>query len=301
MKKLLVLIIIFLIFNSCEKKSEKVDILVTIYPFKFILDEIVKDELKIDVLLPASVDPHTYELVPSDLIKMQNAQLFIYGDKDLDGWASKFDVKNKIQFSDYLPDCLKMDISESLFITNKQLHHHNHHHSHAHTGFDPHFWTDPVTVQGMVENIVLMLSEFFPDKKNTFIKNAKLFKTKLSEIDSTIILKTNLISNKNVFTSHPFYNYFFKRYKFNIVGFLEVSPGQALSPKEMKNIMKLVKENDVKAIFTNKQHSDKTTKILAESVGIKYFDLDPIGGTNELNNYFSILNYNLKIIEQALK
>jgi len=295
MKKFFVLITAFLIFNSCVKKSEKVDILVTIYPFKFILDEIVKDEIKIDVLLPASVDPHTYELIPSDLIKMQSAELFIYGDKDLDGWASKFDVKNKIQFSDYLPDSLRMDISESLFKHN----HHNHFHTHK--GFDPHFWTDPVTVYGMIENIVLMLSNYFPDKKDSFIQNATLFKNKLREIDSIIELKTNQIENKNIFSSHPFYNYFFNRYRFNIVGFLEVSPGQVLSPKEMKKIMKLVKENKVRAIFTNKQHSDRTTKILAESVGINYFDLDPIGGSNELNDYFSILNYNLAIIEQALK
>lgn len=294
MKKFLLLLLTLLFFNSCQKTNNKVDILVTIYPFKFIIDELVKDELAVDVLLPSSVDPHTYELVPSDLMKVQYVKLFIYGDKDLDGWAAKLESKNKIQLSDYVPDNLRLDISEPLFK-------HTHNHSHSHKGFDPHFWTDPVVIKEMIDNLVNLLTENFPDKKSTFIENAELFKLRLSELDSTISKKTVSISNRNIFSSHPFYNYFFHRYNFNVVGFLEISPGQNLSPKEMKQMMELVRENNVKAIFTNKQHNDRTTKILAESIGVKHYDLDPIGGTENIESYIKIIEYNLEIITNALK
>lgn len=301
-KKIFAVFIITLLFSSCGKRSNDVDILVTINPFKFIIEEITKDELKIDVLLPSSVDPHTYEMVPSDLIKVQNAELFIYGDKNLDGWAAKLEAKNKIQLSDLVPDSLRLDISEPLLNHTHTLNHNrNHTHNHSHKGFDPHFWTDPITVKGMIYNIVNLLVEHFPDKKNTFIENAKSFKERLVEVDSIISIRTQLIENKNIFSSHPFYNYFFHRYGFNVIGFLELSPGQVISPKEMKEMMDLVKKNNVKVIFTNRQHNDKTTKILAESVGVKYYDLDPIGDNDKLNDYFKILNYNLEIISKALK
>jgi len=295
MKKFLILFTLFILFGSCKKKEDEVDILVTIYPFKLIIDELSQQQLNIDVLLPQSVDPHTYELVPSDLIKAQQSELFIYCDKNLDGWAAKLEAKNKIQLSDYLPDSLKLTITDPI------LENPNHSHNHNHTHFDPHFWTDPVTVKAMIDNIVNLLIKHFPEKRIEFIENAEKFKDKLDELNSLVYQKTKLIENKNIFSSHPFYNYFFKRYEFKIVGFLEVSPGQVLSPKEMKEIMDLVKENNVKAIFTNKQHSDRTTKILAESLGIKYYDLDPMGGTDELYDYASIVNHNLKIIEHALK
>lgn len=292
MKKILFVLVAFTFFLSC-KKNDDVDIIVTIYPFKFILKEITKDELKIDVLLPSSVDPHTYEMVPSDLIKVQNAELFIYCDKNLDGWAAKLEAKNKIQLSDYLPDSLRLDISEP--IINNLSHNHNHY------GFDPHFWTDPITVRGMIDNIVSLLISHFPNKENVFSANAEQFKKKLTELDSIISEKTKSIENKNIFSSHPFYNYFFHRYGFNVIGFLEISPGQVLSPKEMKVMMDFVKQNSVKAIFTNKQDSDRTNKILAEAVGINHYDLDPIGGINNLNDYVSVINYNLEIITKALK
>lgn len=302
MKKLLFILVAVLVFTSCDKKSDEVDILVTIYPFKFILEEITKNELKIDVLLPASIDPHTYEMVPSDLIKVQKAELFIYGDKQLDGWAAKLETKNKIQLSDLLPDSLRLDISKPLLNhTHTHILNHNHTQTHSHEGFDPHFWTDPITVKGMIDNIISVLVEYFPDKKNKLTENAKLFKERLDEVDSIISIRTQLIENKNIFSSHPFYNYFFDRYGFNVIGFLELSPGQVISPKEMKEMIDLVKKNNVKAIFTNRQHNDKTTKILAESVGVKYYDLDPIGDNDKLNDYFKILNYNLEIISKALK
>lgn len=296
MKKFFLLILTLLILTSCQKTNTKVDIIVTIYPFKFIIDEIVKNQLEVDVLLPSSVDPHTYELVPSDLMKVQQADIFIYGDKDLDGWAAKIETENKIQFSDLVPDSLRLDISEPLF---HQTHHHSH--SHSHTGFDPHFWTDPMTVYQMIPNIVELLIKYYPEKKNVFLQNAELFKAKLLETDKSVRLQTEHIPNKNIFSSHPFYNYFFHRYNFNVIGFLEISPGQNLSPKEMKQMMELVNDNNVKAIFTNKQHNDRTTKILAESVGIKYYDLDPIGGTEELNSYLKIIAHNLEIIKNALR
>jgi zinc transport system substrate-binding protein len=294
MKKTLILLLTILLIVSCNKKSPDVDIIVTIFPFKFILDKIVANELNVDVLLPPSVDPHTYEMIPSDIIKVQKAKLFIYGDKNLDGWAAKLESENKIQLSEFVPDSLRLDISHSILELDKQS-------SHSHYGFDPHFWTDPITVKAMIDSIVSLLVKFFPDKRERFLSSAVSFKDELDKLNENLIDKTKHLANKNVFSSHPFYNYFFNRYNISIIGFLEISPGQAISPKEMKNIMELVKKNDVKAIFTNKQHSDKTTKVLAESIGIKHYDLDPIGGTDKITDYNSILYYNLEIIEKALK
>jgi zinc transport system substrate-binding protein len=294
------LIIFFFVFGlvSCQREYNKIDILVTIYPFKFILDEIVKDQLTIGVLLPSAVDPHTYELIPSDMIKVQHSKLFIFGDKDLDGWAAKIEVKNKIQLSDFLPDSLKLYIPEKVSISS---HHQQSGDDHNHYGFDPHYWTDPITLRGMIDNLANLLVEHFPEKKDLWIKNAEIFKNKLSDLDNSIRLNIANIKNKNIFSSHPFYNYFFKRYNFNIVGFLEISPGENLTPKEMKIMMDLIRKYNVEAIFTHRQHSDKTTKILAESLGMKYYDLDPIGGDGKLNSYDDIINYNLAIISSALK
>ena len=65
--------------------------------------------------------------------------------------------------------------------------------------------------------------------------------------------------------------------------------------------MELVKEENVKAIFTHKQHSDKPAKVLAEASGIKQYELDPIGGVTGEMTYKEIILHNLSIINDALK
>ena len=64
--------------------------------------------------------------------------------------------------------------------------------------------------------------------------------------------------------------------------------------------MELVKKQNVKAIFTNKQ-SDKPAKVLAESTGIHEYELDPIGGVKGRMMYEEIILHNLGIIKKALQ
>jgi prolipoprotein diacylglyceryl transferase len=301
MKNFLALIIVIFSLQSCDRKVEEFDILVTIYPFKFILEELSNKELKIGVLLPGTFDPHTYELAPSDMIKVEKSKLFIYGDKNLDGWAKNIKKNNTIQFSDLIPDSLKLIIKNQEYLIENYFEHNHNDETDYHIGFDPHFWTDPLTINGMLDNILKVLVKNFPDKEYIFKKNAKEFSKKLYNLHIEIEQKSKSLQNKNVFSSHPFYNYFFYRYNFNVVGFLEITPGQNISPKEMKKVMDLVRQKNVLAIFTNKQHSYKTTKILAETLGIKHFDLDPIGGSDELNKYDKIIRYNFNLIYKALK
>jgi ABC-type Zn uptake system ZnuABC Zn-binding protein ZnuA len=80
-----------------------------------------------------------------------------------------------------------------------------------------------------------------------------------------------------------------------------VAPGIQPTPKEIKNLIDLMKSENVKAIFTHKQHSDKPAKVLAESAGIKDYVLDPMGGVDGKMTYEEIILQNLSIIKEALK
>jgi zinc transport system substrate-binding protein len=120
-------------------------------------------------------------------------------------------------------------------------------------------------------------------------------------MDNLLRLETADIEHRNVFTAHPFYSYFFERYNFFVAGSIEIAPGYHSTPKDIKQLMDLVKKQNVKAIFTHKQHNDKPAKVLAESTRIKEFELDPIGGVPGMMTYEEIILHNLDIIKKALK
>ncbi len=296
--KFIFLIVSLLILKSCtDKNHNKENIVVTIYPFKAIIQEIVGNEVVVDVLLPGNADPHTYEMSPSDFNKIQNAKVFFYGAETLDGWAAKLDVENKIELLKVLPQDFLIQIesdTDHSFHKEEDSHHH-------HQGFDPHFWTDPITVNSMIDSLTKILSDYYPDKKDLFRKNSEKFSKELYELDKKIRETIEQIKHNKVFSAHPFYNYFFKRYELEILGSLEISPGQQITPKFLKTISEQIKQKNVKAIFINRQHISKPAKVLAESVGIKTIELDPIGGTTGNETYEQIISNNLKIIMNELK
>lgn len=299
MKSLKIIFLFFTLFilaNCSKEKSEGKNIAVTIFPFKAIIQEIVGSEITIDVLLPGGADPHTYEMSPSDYKKIQNAKVFFYGAETLDGWAAKLEVENKIELLKLVPENVLLQIE-----MNENHSAHQDKNSHHHYGVDPHFWTDPLIVNSLLDSLAIVLSHSFPEKKDLFRKNSEAFSKKLYELDKKIREEIKAIKHSKVFSAHPFYNYFFKRYGIEVVGSIEISPGQQITPKLLKNIADEIKRKDVKAIFINKQHISKPAKVLAESVGIKTVELDPMGGTTGVETYEQIILQNLKIIVNELK
>jgi zinc transport system substrate-binding protein len=285
-----VILFFFLLIFGCSHPENKKEIVTTIYPFKAILQEIVGNRFEIKSILPAGADPHTYEMLPSDYKSIQNAKIFFYGSMALDGWAANIHIKNKVELLNLVPKEYLIEIKV-----------HNQENEDEYLGIDPHFWTDPITVKAMLPNLVDELIKIDPDGEKKYKINEDNFSKKLSELDLKIKEEILNINNKNVFTGHPFYSYFFERYGFNVVGSLEVAPGIQPTPKEIKNLIDLMKSENVKAIFTHKQHSDKPAKVLAESAGIKDYVLDPMGGIDGKMTYEEIILQNLSIIKEALK
>lgn len=295
-----IIIISSLVLFGCAVEKQKSDIVTTIYPFKAIIQEIVGDKIEVKSILPAGADPHTYEMLPSDFKTIQNSAAFFYGAESLDGWAARINVDNKIEMLKLVPDDFLIEIKVH---NNSNDHTHNHKHSpdEESLGIDPHFWVDPLTVRAMLPALLNELTKIDPEGKEYFRNNTELFSAKLLEMDSLLRIETSDIKHRNVFTAHPFYSYFFERYNFFVAGSIEIAPGYHSTPKDIKQLIDLVKKQNVKAIFTHKQHSDKPAKVLAESTGINEFELDPIGGVTGRMTYEEIIFYNLYLIKKALQ
>ena len=293
--KLFALFLFFMMFG-CSRKEQTSEIVTTIYPFKAIIQELAGDRFSVKIILPAGADPHTYEMIPSDFQSIQNSRVFFYGAETLDGWAAKLNVQNKIELLSLVPKEYLIDIKIPHF------HHGEDHHNHTeHLGVDPHFWTDPNVVQAMIPNLLNELIKLDPQGESIFRSNAEKFVSNLIKLDKKIKNETDSLKFRNVFTAHPFYSYFFERYGLNVAGSLEIAPGSQPTPKDIKKLLDLVKQENVKAIFTHKQHSDKPAKVLAQSSGINEYEIDPIGGVNGRMSYAEIILFNLQIIKEALK
>jgi len=296
-----IILAILLIFSSGRSQTRYVT---TIHPFQEIMKSVVKNRGEVYRILPPGASPHTYELRPSDIRKVETAAALILGGKNLDEWAFKFQHPNRIELLNLIP----ADYLLHLEFESQDEHQHAKHekvvasqHHHHRGGIDPHFWTDPLAVKALLPPLVEKLCLIDKEGAETYKKNTAKFSTYLDSLFTVINKKLKPIQGKAVMLSHPFFRYFFNRFGIELVGIVEINPGKEPTPKDIKEMIGLVKDNKVRAIFTHPQLPDRAAQLVAEATGAKVYQLDPIGGVPGRQSYDELLLYNVQVLLEALR
>jgi len=279
-------IILLLVFFFQLILAAQPEYVTTIHPFKEILKRVVGERGKVICLLPPGSSPHTYRISPSEVKMIESADALFYGAINLDEWVTGYSNPNKIELLSLLP----VDSLLSIYtIKNENV------------GIDPHFWTDPLLVKLLLPQITAKLCSIDTDGCIIYEANAEAFSKDLDVLYNELNIIINDIDKRSVILSHPFFQYFFKRYKFKVTGIIEPIPGKEPTPKELKELIDIAIKNDVEAIFTHIQLHDYAANLLSESTGIKVYTLDPIGGVKGRESYKEILKYNTGMVMEAMR
>jgi len=260
--------------------------LTTIHPFQQILQEVVGTRGTVEAIVPPGASPHTYELRPSNMRSASAALALFYGAEDLDAWATHIPVAHRVELLALVPDSLKLELNAA--------------HAH-HSGIDPHFWPDPLVVKALLPGLVKQLSRVDPAGAEIYTKNAAIFAGKLDELQRQIAQQLAGVRGKTVMLSHPFFSYFFNRFKIRLSDEIEKIPGKEPTPRELKILIDAVHQNQIQAIFYHAQLPDRAARLVAESSRIPLVELDPLGGRPGRISYFELLRYNAQIVLEALK
>jgi zinc transport system substrate-binding protein len=212
------------------------------------------------------------------------------GSPKLDNWAYRFHHPSRIELIPLIP-------KENLLYLEVKFGKHKG----KTAGIDPHFWTDPLTVKMLIPELVKRLYQLDSNGCDIYEKNSQIFINQLDSLYQMIKEKLAVIENKSILLAHPFFQYYLKRFDFDLVGIIEIAEGTEPTPRELKEIIEIARDRKVKAIFTQKQHSDRAARIVAESTGTKVYELDPLGGVLDRKTYQEILLYNTQIILEALR
>ena len=148
MRKLSAYLLAALLLAACAPKQPAGEntFYVSILPLRSIVEEIVGDDFKIEVLVPPGASPETFEPTPRQFVELNKAQLiFNVGLIDFETTLlGKVGDQAKV-----------VNLSRGIDLIAGSCSHghdgHEHGHGHAH-GVDPHVWTSPKALQTMAAN-----------------------------------------------------------------------------------------------------------------------------------------------------
>src|SRR5690349_15550060 len=131
---------------------KKLRVVTTIFPIYCFASGVIGSEGQVQNLLPANVGPHDYQLSPSDIRKIKEADVVVINALGLDNWVMKAIDTNKnrlISLGALLNTTNLIDIPADLDMEGK----HQHGHEHQHGPANPHIWLDPQLAMQCVDII----------------------------------------------------------------------------------------------------------------------------------------------------
>ena len=287
--------IFFAIISSFLSFSAKADINVvtTIKPLHSLISNVMKGVGEPSLIIEGTSNPHNFVLKPSHAKLLEDADIIFWIGEDLEAFMEKplsSLAKNaeKISFIE-LGTIEKLKFREdNIFDHDDHEDHEDHddhdghkedehddHDEHNHGEFDAHLWLDPVNAKKMVIEISHELSELDPANKNTYMANAD--KT-IEDLDR-LIKEVNRSLSKDIsyVVFHDAYQYFEKRFGVTSAGALTLNPDVLPGAKQIIDIQNLIKEKNIKCIFSEPQYNPKIIETLANDTNILTGTMDPLG------------------------
>jgi len=263
-------------------------VVVTIHPLGAIVREVVGGDVAVRAIVPPRASPHTFDLKPSDARAAASALALVYVDAHLDGWATELNARRAIGAFALVPEELRLEWG-------------NHGDHGGHGEFDPHFWGDPLAVKAMAVPLAEKLAGDDGNKRDQYIEKAWAFADELQGIHEKLAQVLEPYRGKSVIMFHPSWDYFMERYGIEVAGYLEPSPGQEPSPKDIQRLIELAKSERVQAVFTEPQLPRRPAELIAEAANLPLVEIDPIGGVDGRMTYEEILRYNARVMAEALE
>lgn len=168
------------------------------------------------------------------------------------------------------------------------------HHSHE---SDPHIWLSPLNAKIMASNIAEGLCQSFPQHEKSIKNNLNTLHAELDELYSYGLSQLSQISSRELITFHDGFSYFAQCFDLTIVESIEEESGSEASASQLIDLIEIVRENNLMAIFTETNGSAAAAQIISAETGIPIFTLD-LGISGD--NYFHAMYKNIDTIKEAL-
>ena len=288
-RKVGILLVAFLLSTACaspvaEPRDPKLRLVATTSILGDVVRNVVGEAAEVEVLIPNGVGPHDFAPSSHSVAMMSAANLVIANGLGLEEGLEE--VLSSVEV-DGVP---VLRVSEHVDPLD----------------LDPHFWQDPIRMIAAVNAVSDRLSEQGLEETAA---TAAAYKSRLDAVNIEMVSILSAIppAKRLLVTNHDAFGYFAARYGFELIGVIVPSSSELSGPSSsgFANLIRVVREREVPAIFVENIDSAEYAETLAAEVGrpisIVTLISDALGEPgSETDTYLGMLLYNARAIADAL-
>lgn len=250
-------------------------IVTSIPPVASLVRAIAGENIPVDILVDNSVSPHVYTLKPSDLRKIDSADIVFWVGPRYEAFLGKI-LENYKQKSVEL-----MKAPEVRLYPLRSLEGHDERGC-LDCALDPlsmdgHIWLDPDNGFHMAGEIATHLIRLDPSRREEYESRLQELKKSLEKTKREIQDRLKPYEEQNFLTFHDGYQYFEKAFHLKGGQGMSLIPDVAPSAKRLFVLKDLIRSKNIQCLFAESQFSPRLIKILSEETKVKVGLLDPLG------------------------
>uniref|UniRef100_A0A7S3A9L8 Zinc ABC transporter substrate-binding protein n=3 Tax=Rhodosorus marinus TaxID=101924 RepID=A0A7S3A9L8_9RHOD len=239
--------------------EEKLEVITTTSIITDLAKCIAGDFLSITGIIQPGDDPHVYEPVPTDSIRIESADIVLYNGFDLEmnlmplirnasDNCKQFAVGESVE---PMPSCESTDTP------------------------DPHVWNDARNAACMVNAISDAFSECDPEHSRIYSRRARRMNKELVELDQWIKKSIQSVpkSKRMLVTTHDAFQYYARAYGLTILGTLMgINTEEQPSAKMMSELISEIRLAKPPVVFFEKTVSPTLIRAVAEDANVDLCD-----------------------------
>ncbi|MFH1067738.1 MAG: metal ABC transporter substrate-binding protein [bacterium] len=236
---------------------------------------------------------HDYQLTPADMKFLSRADVFVVNGGGMESFLEK-----ALQ---QMPRLKIINASENIPLFKAQWHEHGNSEED-----DPHVW---VSVEGMMRqarNIADGFKKMDPPHADLYERNAQAYLVRLDDLRQRMKAVLSGVSKRNIVTFHEAFSYFAREFGLNVVRVISSEPNAELNSQELAEIISLIKNRKVDALFAEVAYPAKAAEVIARETGLKVYTLDvaatgPALPPEAYDAYLRAMERNLQTLQEALR
>jgi manganese/iron transport system substrate-binding protein len=305
------------VLSACDARSEEDDsdeirVVTSLEIFADMVRNVGGDGVDVEALLPSGADPHTFELPPSAVQEIAEADVVF-----INGLALEENIEEIVRTNAEGP---VIELTEGITVISGPGGHEDEGDEHAdetpadedehdeqedghdHEEGNPHMWLDPHLASQYVERIRDELSAIDPDGDSTYNDNALAYQDEIALLDEEFAAAIDSISedNRKLITFHDAFHYLADRYGLEIVAVVAPSPGQEPSAQDIADLAEAIERENVPAVFTEPQFNSDVLDAAAEDANVRVLDLLSDAYIDGVDSYLELMEFNMKQLVEGL-
>ena len=284
----------FTLSTTAQAEESPLKVAATFSVLGDLIRQVAGDDAQVDVLTPVGAEVHEWELVPSNFMVLEQADVVFYNGYGLEQWIGQVNATAR----EGVP---VVALAEQSGYSTQPIA----------TGefageIDPHMWMDPRAAAEYVRVIAETLAEARPAAAEDFQSRAESLGESLHALHDELMHELAGIPDEQrlLITSEAAFVYFADAFAFEHDGIWGTNAEQEGSPRQIMRIVDMIEAKQPAAIFWESTISDRHVRSVAgeaqvEIAGPLYVDSlsEPDG---EAPTYADMLHHNARLLRDTL-